>query len=69
MFSFNGYGTSNRWNEIKSTLKGGPAAANLRESNMGIISEFDGNNGNSRFQSNNNKSNNKSKLPNNLIAT
>lgn len=24
MFSFNGYGTSKRWNEIESTLKGGP---------------------------------------------
>jgi hypothetical protein len=24
MFSFNGYGTSKRWNDIESTLKGGP---------------------------------------------
>jgi len=36
MFSFNGYGTSKRWNEIQSTLKG----ANMRDSKLENISEF-----------------------------
>ena len=29
MFSFNGYGTSKRWNEIESTLRGGPKDSRL----------------------------------------
>lgn len=37
MFSFNGYGTSRRWNEIESTLKGAP----MRDSRMDKISQYD----------------------------
>lgn len=54
MFSFNGYGTSRRWNEIQSTLKG----ANMRDSKLENISEF-----------NYGKSSKKAPLKNKLTST